>query len=105
MAWDWKPVELAKPVRRDISALVILSANTTAKLHAISKKNGHSITHVMTALSALAHAEAGLKNMAKENPVRFKEAAKSFLDSQVYNIVFTFVNYVSPSLHWRQEAS
>jgi hypothetical protein len=89
------------PVSRDISALITLSKETTSKLHVLSKHQGRTITHVMTALSILAHSEASLATAAENGPERFREVAGSFLASEMYNIVFTFMNYVCVSLRGR----
>ncbi|KAK7051060.1 hypothetical protein VNI00_005172 [Paramarasmius palmivorus] len=91
--WTWPPVEVTPFTPRDISTLVTLPVETTSKLHTISKAHGRTISQVVTALSILAHAEISLAAAAKAGPERFNVVSKSFKESEVYKIAFTFTNY------------
>ncbi|KAI3607000.1 hypothetical protein WG66_007926 [Moniliophthora roreri] len=92
-SWTWPPVRASPYTPHDISALVVLPFETTSRLHTISKAHGRTISQIVTALSILAHAEVALAAAAKAGPERFNAVSKSYKESNVYKIVFTFTNY------------
>lgn len=79
----------------DIGHIVKFTPELTAKIHLSAKKNGKTITQVITALSILAHAEASLKTAGKLGDERFKEVSGAFSASTHYLIAWNFINHVS----------
>ncbi|KAL0581971.1 hypothetical protein V5O48_000029 [Marasmius crinis-equi] len=91
--WTWPPAEVSPSTPHDLSALVILPVETTSNLHSACKAHGRTVSQVVTAFSILAHAEVSLAKAAKAGPERFNTVSKSYKESDVYKIVFTFTNY------------
>ncbi|KAL5479106.1 hypothetical protein ACEPAI_2394 [Sanghuangporus weigelae] len=78
--------------RGDVSRLVQFPEETSAKLHALCKKKGYTITQVVTALSALAHTETALKTAAIAGSERFQEVSNAFYDTSHYLVPWNFIN-------------
>ncbi|KAL5525434.1 hypothetical protein ACEPAF_9304 [Sanghuangporus sanghuang] len=78
--------------RGDVSRLVQFPEETSAKLHALCKKKGYTVTQVVTALSALAHAEAALKTAAIVGSERFQEVSNAFYGASHYLVPWNFIN-------------
>lgn len=78
----------------DIGNVVKFSREATAKLHAVSKKNGRTITQVMTTLIALVLSEALLKISGKQGDERFNTLASGFKNATVFPLGWNFVNHV-----------
>ncbi|KAH8823438.1 hypothetical protein DL96DRAFT_1713848 [Flagelloscypha sp. PMI_526] len=87
----WTPAQTSN--KGDIAALITLPADTTAKLHELSKAHGKTVTQVITALSILAHTEVALTAAAKAGEERFKLVAGSFNQATFYLIAWNFINH------------
>lgn len=78
----------------DIGRVVKFSREATAKLHAVSKKHGRTITQVMTTLVAVVLSEALLRIAGRQGRERFEAVATGFKSSTVFPLGWNFVNHV-----------
>ncbi|KAI5118790.1 hypothetical protein M0805_005019 [Coniferiporia weirii] len=90
----WLYAPRATGVTGDIGRLVKFSTATTAKLHDAARRHGRSITQVVTALSALAQAEAALQTAGSGgDAARFEEVAQAYAASTHYLVAWNFINH------------
>ncbi|KAI5118789.1 hypothetical protein M0805_005018 [Coniferiporia weirii] len=90
----WLYAPRATGATGDVARLVKFSAATTAQLHAAARRHGGSITQVVTALSALAHAEAALQTAGSGgDAARFEEVAQAYAASTHYLVAWNFINH------------
>ncbi|KII91184.1 hypothetical protein PLICRDRAFT_37883, partial [Plicaturopsis crispa FD-325 SS-3] len=89
--WLYAPVKLDG--KGDIARLVEFTPELTAKLHAVAKKNGRTITQVVTALSVLAYAEASLNIAGAAGEKRYNEVAQSLAVSSHYLVAWYLINH------------
>lgn len=66
----------------------------TARLCAATRAHGATINHVLTALSALAHAEAMLAAAAAEGDERYAQVSNLYGQASLYVVAFNFINHV-----------
>lgn len=66
----------------------------TTRLYAAARAHGATMTHVVTAISALAHAEAMLAAAASEGDERYAQVAGLYGQAAIYLVAFNFINHV-----------
>ncbi|KII84544.1 hypothetical protein PLICRDRAFT_57529 [Plicaturopsis crispa FD-325 SS-3] len=89
--WLYSPLKLDG--KGDIARHIVFTPELTEKFHAVAKKNGRTVTQVVTALTMLAHAEASLKIAGEAGEERYNEVTKALAASSHYLVVWYLINH------------
>lgn len=79
---------------RDPSHITTLSEDQTTCLYKAAHTCGATVTHVVTALGALAHAEMEIAAATTAGIARYKEVVGAYESATAYVIAFNFIHQV-----------
>lgn len=92
--WLYPVAQLKDTDTHDSSHITVLSEDQTMRLCKAARDCGATVTHVVTALGALAHAEMEIAAATAAGGARYEEVVGPYQVATTYLVAFNFINHV-----------